>query len=865
MECLEVKGRRDKPSQQWSNDTDDDSTYADSTPKRESVRSTLANSCSVNKATTKVADGDFFSSEDDNKGRKSDRNRKRKASGEENTRKSFGGHANKQNDCYPDGSDDVCEKESVEKFTPRQESSTPLPYKSNTSAVCGGAMRETNDDDSPSEDENKKKKRARGKKGHGKKTVGQPKRRRADEQRKKSTEADDDLSSSEDDIKNKKRDSARQPPLGRTDEKRNYNTGDHASRDSSSSEEKKYFFNDESALQFEAYHGGIHFLPTFAKAHVDKVKPLHVAASLGLKRNVSYIMEAGWDLDEKDQSGQTPIQMAENQVLSGYMQRYKFPQESETFDFQPQGDNTHYQDGVLPIFMEKVDLSTRMVFLPSFQFRMTLQRGQHQQLLFTLPYTTTYTTVCLQQAFGVLWVLGQYGKDVFECLNHICLSDWSIQSFRDVSTGKLDVTAWLRNNERQQQHSQRQQQHTEIRAPDDWIQKIVTQQIESFISELKRGIELLDDGWTPMHYAILTRQHNLIKILLDNDRGNLETRTRTLLPRFILEKLKHRCRFEYDYVYRHTEGFTPLLLSTFLGDKEAIDIIGKRITESLGMGDCLTLAYGDDTEKNLLNILCRLGERHVQNKFNLKVKLHSVYEKHSPNRRVLIGSSDNIYRRIEEDFNPVRLVLDNENIVRETLEPTSKNVSTDETIFLNKLICLHADELWRRNSNLNAIVPGMPNDDSDNDDVMVVLHCSHKGFIHTGELPFKSCLNSDGKCVRVLVIQGFFRLGPFSSNTQSVASRPEAVKIQVGYKVKYMNDDMMATLGVMVEDDGGDIGILTCAHTFIGKDMEKPGFSRKIDELYDGTRPYTVEVFLRKPELLVSRHQDTDMDVEEAR
>ncbi|OWF53839.1 hypothetical protein KP79_PYT22443 [Mizuhopecten yessoensis] len=516
--------------------------------------------------------------------------------------------------------------------------------------------------------------------------------------------------------------------------------------------------------------------------------------------------------------------------------------------------------------MDRVDLSTRRVYLPSFQFRKTFEKGKHKPLLFTSPYVTTYEVVCQHQVYGVLWLLGQYGRDVLTCLNDICLPDWSIQYFRDSKTGKLDVTKWLRNNELRQRHQHhhphQQQQHSEARTPPNWIRSIIEGNIEDFKADLQRGIGHPDDGWTPLHFAILIHQHDLVRFILETRRGDSETATHTLLPRFILDELKYRCQFEYNYVYKHTVGFTPLLLATFIGDKVAIDILGTHVTGwQLDMKDCLTLAYCEDTENNLLNIMCGIGEKHVCEKYNLNVKLHSVYEKDCPNRRILISSSNDIQRRIEEDLVPVRLILDNENIIREFLNHSKTDSSARNTPLLGRVIESHADWLWQSNSNLNAIMPGHTSslsEEHQTDEAMVVLHCSHKGFIHTHELPFKRYLHKDGERVRVHVIQGLFRLGPLNSSSQSVHDLGrEKGKIQTGYKIKYGKAprDMMATLGMMVEDLDGNTGILTCAHTFLN-DFLKSKSGPFYDRLYKQDGPLQADVFLRKPELLVSDHVD---------
>ncbi|XP_069135618.1 uncharacterized protein [Argopecten irradians] len=596
------------------------------------------------------------------------------------------------------------------------------------------------------------------------------------------------------------------------------------------------------------------------------MKPLHIGAQLDLKRNVSYLMEAGWDLDEKDQSGKTPVQMA-NPVLAEYMRCCKYPRE-DMRNLQPQ-DGVIPCDGILPIDMERVDLPDMTVYTPCFQIRKTFQRKQ-QKLLFASRYFTTYYNVCQQQAFGILWTLSRYGKDILHCLDDIYLMDFTIQSFHDVGTGKLDISAWILNNDRRQPRPQ-EQRNQQTQADDcgpstTWIQHILRQDVHNFQAELQNGIELLEDGWTPLHYAILTRQHHIITSLLENQFGYLGTRTKTLLPQFVLEELKLCCKFEYNYVFRHMTGFTPLLLSTFIGDTDAINIIGKHVSVNRDLGDCLQLAYCEDVEKCLLDVMCSLGERHIRDKYSLNVKLHSVYEKWCPNRRILICSSNDINRRIEEDFPPVRLVLDNNSIIRKSFEPAHHNMSKEDEEELSRVINDNSDELWTRHSNLNAILPGISNDGKGH--VIVILHCSHKGFIHTGELPFKRYLSSQGRRIRVLAIQGRFRLGPTVPETTSAADSVRG-NLRVGYKVKYLNNDMMATLGMMVVDDEGNTGILTCAHTFINEDLERiAAMPSPFDQNYYDRSQYRVDVLLRKPELLVSYNEFEDeseeMEVEES-
>ncbi|XP_069134275.1 uncharacterized protein [Argopecten irradians] len=737
-----------------------------------------------------------------------------------------------------DGSDEGDENVSLKQPTSKNKGVNSSNQRRNIAGICGTAVRDgdhfpsddENDDKDDDDDDNMKT-------GENKQNRRPWKRWSREKQRKGGDFHSSDFKHGTEGRKHEEYPDTKTPSTKQQDV-----------RSTSGDEQKKYIFSGESAVHYEAYHGGIQFLSTFAESNSD-VKPLHLAAQLDLKRNVSYLMEAGWDLDEEDQCGKTPVQIT-NPVLAEYMRCCKYPQE-DMRDLQPQGGGIPGPDGVLPIDMEKVDLLDMTVYTPCFQVRKTFQRKQ-QKLLFASRYFTTYYNVCQQQAFGILWTLSRYGKDILHCLDDIYFTDFTIQSFHDVGTGKLDISAWILNNEREQPQEQRNQQAQADFGPSaTWIQHILKQDVQNFQEELQNGIELLEDGWTPLHYAILTRQHNIVTSLLGNQFGYLETRTKTLLPQFVLEELKLCCKFEYNYVFKHMAGFTPLLLSTFIGNTDAINIIGKHVSVNRDLGDCLQLAYCEDVEKCLLDVMCSLGERHIRDKYSLNVKLHSVYEKWCPNRRILICSSNDIYRRIEEDFPPVRLVLDNNSIIRESFKPANHNMSKEDEEVLSRVINDNSDELWTRHSNLNAIVPGLSNDDKR--DVMVILHCSHKGFIHTGELPFKRYLCSQGRHIRVLAIQGHFRLCPnVPENDPSSVAHPLKVCLKVGYQVTYKNYNLMATLGVMVEDDEGNTGILTCAHTFIKKD----DYANLLDEKFYSTRPYAVYVHLKQPELLVSHHED---------
>ncbi|XP_021346462.1 uncharacterized protein LOC110445918 [Mizuhopecten yessoensis] len=580
---------------------------------------------------------------------------------------------------------------------------------------------------------------------------------------------------------------------------------------------------EEISVRQATVHGNVRLLRALALSSDNLTEsgqyfPLHTATSLGLKRTASFLLQSGFDLDEQNDNGHTPIQLVNpwrDNVLCEYIQKVGGTEVSlSTSNQQPCDERIH------TVNMERVDLSTSTVYLPSAQFRSTfMRRDTSRKMFFVSRFLSKYATVCKYQMHGLLWLLGRYiTEDYYQCLNDIVLPEKNLLRYKECSTGVIDFCTWIKC--RGGEHTCRNIESDQL---PDWIRTLLQKK-----SELSHDVTILCDGWTPMHYAVLTSNNDLVKQLLDTGKGYLTEKTHTLLPKFILDQLKGISRFEYEFVYNNIEGFTPLMLATFTENQTAIKLIGQRIETFNGfngkdIADCLTLAYCEETEKNLLDTLCRIGKQHLLQKHHVDVNLQPFYRKKNPMRRVLLGSSTEVFDTIKEDFFAVQIIVENKAIISEYLNlATTDEVPEEEDRLLAETIRHHSDRLWKRHSSLNAIMPGHVSSLPDicpvySRAVMVVFHSIDKELIPSSELPFQEYLLTNGSRVLVHVMEGSFRLTPTT----------EKKTVQVGRSIDY--DEFRATLGTLVESSQKQIGILTCAHTFLSECFDSS------DAFYDRT------------------------------
>ncbi|XP_021345563.1 uncharacterized protein LOC110445332 isoform X2 [Mizuhopecten yessoensis] len=593
---------------------------------------------------------------------------------------------------------------------------------------------------------------------------------------------------------------------------------------------------EEISVRHATKHGNIRLLRALAAksngglTDFKHTFPLHTAVSLGMKRTTSFLLQSGFDLEERNEFNRIPTQCFDprnDNVLCEYIRKIDgtdvplSPPSSHEPNVIIVGKGSCHEETVCIVNMERVDLSTRTVYCPSAQFRSTFKdRDPSRQMFFVSPFLSEYSMVCTYQMFGLLWLLGRYhAEDFLKCLNDIVLPEKNILRCKDGSTGVIDFCTWIKS--REVEHKDHDNESSMEKLP-GWIRALLQKTSESV-----RADKIRCDGWTPMHYAVLTRNDELVKQLLNSGEGHLTNKAHSLLPEFILDQLKRESRFEYEFVYSHIEGFTPLMLATFTENQTAIQLIGQCI-ETLNMFngkdivDCLELAYCEDTESNLLDVLCRKGEEHLKQNYHVEVNLQPFYRKKNPSRRILFASSTDVLETIEEDFVAAKIIVENKAIINEYLKTgTTAEVPEKEDKLLAETIRLHSDRLWKRHSSLNAILPGHVSSLPDtckgyHKSIMVVFHSIDKELIPSSELPFQEYLLTNGQQVLVHVTEGSFKFAPATERTA-----------QVGRSIDY--EKVRATLGTFVEGSQKQKGMLTCGHTFL-KD-----FLDKNDSSYDRT------------------------------
>ncbi|XP_069109181.1 uncharacterized protein [Argopecten irradians] len=539
--------------------------------------------------------------------------------------------------------------------------------------------------------------------------------------------------------------------------------------------------------------------------------PLHTAASLGLKRATTFLLQSGFDLDERDGTGCTPIESTDcrkNKPLFEYMRRIGGIDSSPQSTTHGQGDDgIEPRGGIASVTMERIDLSTRTIYFPSEQFRTTCREGHTtQKVFFVAPFVTKYKTVCMYQMYGLLYALGhcKTERNIRQCLSHAILPEADLMKHKDCNSGVFKFDAWLHSSRRD-----RRGDHTE--------------EIPSWISSLLQGtaysqssVSILCDGWTPMHYAILMQNDDLVKHLLQTGEGHLKDKAYTLLPKFILDILKGKSRFEYyEYVYSHIEGFTPLMLATFIENVTALELLfqdSEQISSfaCTDIDDALSLAYCDRMESVLLYALCKAGKDYLSQNHQIDVNLEPHYRKENPLRRILFAASTDVIDKIEEDFFTLEIRVENKAIISEYLYTTNNLdvVSEEDDTLLAETIECHSDRLWKRHSSLNAIIPGhisvvrdgCPGYDKT---IIVVFYSNDKELTPSSEIPFQEYLFTNGSKILVHVVEGFFR---FDSTVH--------VGQSIDYKKSSINS-MRATLGPFVQSSQNKKGVLTCAHTFL--------------------------------------------------
>ncbi|XP_069136285.1 uncharacterized protein [Argopecten irradians] len=598
--------------------------------------------------------------------------------------------------------------------------------------------------------------------------------------------------------------------------------------------------SEEISVQRAIQHGDVRLLRALAASNTDltdggRFYPLHTAASLGMKRLTSYLLQSGFDIDELNQYGRTPLEsvdQSKDKVLLQYMRKVggiTSATEHGTHDGNEAGIGSSTPQPYVCVNMERVDLSFRTVYLPSSQFRATFKttlmgRDSMSKFLFVSPCVSEYKTLCTYQMYGLLNILGQCesGGDVKRCLECVVLPNRQMMTCKDRTSGVFNFDTFsdcrvhgLNGN---------------IDGMPSWICSILNRTTYSPCS-------LLCDGWTPMHYAILTRNDDLLNHLCDTGEGNLKEKTHTLLPKFILDQLKDNCLFEYEYVYSHIEGFTPLTLATYTGNQSAITSILQNIEtvtalSSHDIADALLLAYCDEVEPTILRALCNAGKKQISHNHQVEVNLKPYYRKENPLRRILSGSSRKVLEEIEEEICSVPILVENKNIIVGEYENTSTldAVSEEEDNLLAETIEFHSDRLWKRHSILNAITPGHISSlqtkcQGYNKTTMIVLHSTYKHLNPSSEIPFPGYLTTNGSRILVHVVEGSFRFG----NT-----------VKVGQSID--SEEYRATTGVFVQNTQNKIGFLTCAHTFLREFFD----SKEIfhDELFDPDKsPQLLKVF----------------------
>ncbi|XP_033758711.1 uncharacterized protein LOC117341018 isoform X2 [Pecten maximus] len=744
---------------------------------------------------TQVADGDFSPSDDDNKARKPEKNRKRKVPEEDNRRKSFGRRANKQSDRNSVADDDFSSSDDYDKARkPDRNRKRKVSKRENTRKAFG---------------------RRRNKQSDGNSGKGGKEREHRDRQHFPGESPPTPPSS---------------PPSGLPELQ-------------SSSRMPDPF--EEISVQHATKHGNIRLLRALALSKEDLSKsgqffPLHSATALGLKRTTSFLLQSGFDLDERNESGHTPIECldpCQDKVLLKYMRKVggfdsTFPPATHE---RPDGSSN--TEGVNTVNMERVDLSTRTVYLPSAQFRASFkERNPTRKLFFVSPFLSEYSMACTYQLYGLLYVLGRYNaeEDFRRVLNDVILPERSLMQCKDCSSGIFNFDTWL--TDRREKHIG--SGHDGEIPP--WIIQLLQRK-----PEFRPNVHILNDGWTPMHYAVLTRNDDLVKQLLEMGAGYLKNKALTLLPNFILDQLRVNSGFEYEYVYCHIEGFTPLMLATFIGNHSAIALFFRNI-ETINLctrndiDDTLTLAYCEDTEQILLDGLCMIGKKHLLQNHQVDVNLQPHYRKDNPMRRILFGSSNDVLDEIEEEFFTTLIIVENKDIISEYLNTDNSDaVSEEEDKLLEETIEFYSDRLWRRHSSLNAIIPGhissLPDGCQGYDKtIMVVLHSTDKELTPSFEMPFQENLFMNGSRVLVHVVESSFRFCPTTVSP-----------LQVGCSIDY--DHLRATLGVFVENSQKKVGVLTCGHTFLRKFFDSS--DAFVDEKYDpDNSPVLLNVYKRKTE-----------------
>ncbi|XP_021345555.1 uncharacterized protein LOC110445328 isoform X2 [Mizuhopecten yessoensis] len=620
----------------------------------------------------------------------------------------------------------------------------------------------------------------------------------------------------------------------------NQPSGDKSDRGTteSSSKSKVPDSFEEISVRHATKHGNIRLLHALAATSKEGIAefghafPLHTAVSLGMKRTTSFLLQSGFDLEERNESNRTPTECVDprnDNVLCEYIRKMDGIDVSlsQPSSHQPNviivRKGSCHEETVCIVNMERVDLSTRTVYFPSTQFRSTFKdRDPSRQMFFASPFLSEYSMVCTYQMFGLLWLLGRYhAEDFLQCLNDIVLPEKNILRCKDGSTGVIDFCTWI--NSREEEHKDHNNESSMDKLP-DWIRALLQKTSESL-----RADTILCDGWTPMHYAVLTRNDELVKQLLDSGEGHLTNKAHTLLPEFILDQLKRESRFEYEFVYSHIEGFTPLMLATFTENQTAIKLIGQcietlNIFNGKDVADCLELTYCEDTERNLLDVLCRKGEEYLKQEYHVDVNLQPFYRKKSPLRRILFASSTDVLETIEEDFFAAKIIVENKTIVNDYLKTgTTAAVSEKEDTLLAETLQFHSARLWKRHSSLNAILPGHVSALPDTcqgyrKSIMVVFHSIDKELIPASELPFQEYLLTKEQQILVHVTEGLFRFATATNHTA-----------QVGRSIDY--DKYRATLGTFVESSQKQKGMLTCGHTFLKDFMDSrdPFFDRTYD------------------------------------